>query len=419
MIFHKKNTAYYLSFPMVDSATPESFKSGVSPVDTAYYKDGAGAWTSLAITDTASEIGATGIYEIDLTAAEMNHDLIVIKFSVSGAADTAFLFNMINNDYVADAVLDDNLSSHNNNGSLGKAIRQIVEGVVSAESSVNDASATTTSFITNLTETDDGFYNDKVLVFIDGNLSGESKPIKSYNGTTKAVSFDAIDAYTQPPADGDGFIILSSHVHPITQIANSVTTDIDANSTKLASIETDTQDLQTQIGAAGAGLTDLGGMSTEMKAEVNAEADTAIADAGLATANALAIVDGLIDAIKAVTDLLPNSGALTDLASAADLATVDSKVDSILTDTGTSIPALIAALNDVSVTDILTTQMTESYAAPTAAPTLAQALYMIQQFLTEFTITNTTYTVKKLDGSTVAATYELDDLSPTGNTRDT
>ena len=36
-------------------------------------------------------------------------------------------------------------------------------------------------------------------------------------------------------------------------------------------IETDTQDLQTQIGTAGAGLTDLGGMSTSMKAEINTE----------------------------------------------------------------------------------------------------------------------------------------------------
>jgi cytidylate kinase len=93
-IEHKKNTAYYLAFPAVDSTSPESFKTGVSPVDTAYYKDGAGAWTSLAITDTAAEIGATGVYEIDLTAAEMNHDQVIIKFAVSGMADTAFMFDM-------------------------------------------------------------------------------------------------------------------------------------------------------------------------------------------------------------------------------------------------------------------------------------------------------------------------------------
>lgn len=36
-----------------------------------------------------------------------------------------------------------------------------------------------------------------------------------------------------------------------------------------------------EIGAAGVGLTDLGGMSTAMKAEVNAEADTALADINL------------------------------------------------------------------------------------------------------------------------------------------
>jgi hypothetical protein len=36
-----------------------------------------------------------------------------------------------------------------------------------------------------------------------------------------------------------------------------------------------------EIGAAGAGLTDLGGMSTGMKAEVNAEVDTALADINL------------------------------------------------------------------------------------------------------------------------------------------
>ncbi len=40
---------------------------------------------------------------------------------------------------------------------------------------------------------------------------------------------------------------------------------------KQTDIETDTQDIQTQIGTAGAGLTDLGAMSTAMKAEINTE----------------------------------------------------------------------------------------------------------------------------------------------------
>ena len=47
----------------------------------------------------------------------------------------------------------------------------------------------------------------------------------------------------------------------------------------------------------------------------------------------IATVDTVVDAIKAVTDNLPNSGALTSLATAAALATVDSNVDAILVDT--------------------------------------------------------------------------------------
>jgi len=82
--------------------------------------------------------------------------------------------------------------------------------------------------------------------------------------------------------------------------------------------------------------------------------------------------------------------------------------------------ASVAALNDVSVADVLTTQMTEAYAADGAAPTLAQALMMIQQKLGEFSISGTTLTMKKLDGSATAATFTLDDAtSPTSITRAT
>jgi len=97
--------------------------------------------------------------------------------------------------------------------------------------------------------------------------------------------------------------------------------------------------------------------------------------ANVATATALATVDTVVDAIKAVTDNLPNSGALSDLAAiladtnelqtnqgnwvtatgfatAAALATVDGIVDAILVDTDITIPALIAALNDLSAADV-------------------------------------------------------------------
>jgi hypothetical protein len=69
-------------------------------------------------------------------------------------------------------------------------------------------------------------------------------------------------------------------------------------------------------------------------------------------------------------------------------------------------------------TAVLTTQLTEAYAADGTAPTLAQAIFLIQQCIQEFAIASTTITVKKLDGATTAATYTLDDdTSPTSRTR--
>lgn len=69
-------------------------------------------------------------------------------------------------------------------------------------------------------------------------------------------------------------------------------------------------------------------------------------------------------------------------------------------------------------TTLWTTALTEAYNADGAAPTPAQALFMILQYLTEKAVSGTTLTVKKLDGSTTAATFTLSDAtSPTSITR--
>ena len=92
---------------------------------------------------------------------------------------------------------------------------------------------------------------------------------------------------------------------------------------KLTDIETDTA----VIGALGAGLTDLGGMSTGMKAEVNVEADSALSDYDpptkaemdtghglLATEAKQDTIDGIVDAILVDTAVIGALGAgLTDL----------------------------------------------------------------------------------------------------------
>ena len=76
----------------------------------------------------------------------------------------------------------------------------------------------------------------------------------------------------------------------------------------------------------------------------------------------------------------------------------------------------IGNLNDFDPT----AQMTESYAVAGVAPSMEEALFMIQQKgnVGDFTVAGADYIIKKLDGVTQAATYTLDDSgNPTGATR--
>ena len=113
-------------------------------------------------------------------------------------------------------------------------------------------------------------------------------------------------------------------------------------------------------------------------------------------------LQGELDGIQADTE---------DIQTRLPAALVGGRIDATIDATGMEAGAIDA---------ILTRQMTESYAADGAAPTLAQALFEIMQALTEFAISGTTITVKKRDGSTTAMTFTLDSAThPTSRTRAT
>lgn len=76
-------------------------------------------------------------------------------------------------------------------------------GIVST--SVNDASATTTSFVTALTETTTDHYKGRIIVFTSGAVAGQATDITAYNGTTKAVT---VTALTEAPANSVTFVIV-------------------------------------------------------------------------------------------------------------------------------------------------------------------------------------------------------------------
>lgn len=154
---------------------------------------------------------------------------------------------------------------------------------------------------------------------------------------------------------GGSFVIMMAGATNMAQFRMEIDLQADVNVTHVAGtaqtagdIIADTNDLQTQIGTAGAGLTALG--------------DTRIAN----------------------------------------------------------LDATMSSRSTLTAASILTTALTESYAADGATATLSQLLYMIYSGLVEFSISGTTITCKKLDGTTTAMTFTLNDgTNPTSRTRAT
>lgn len=91
-------------------------------------------------------------------------------------------------------------------------------------------------------------------------------------------------------------------------------------------------------------------------AQVNAEVDTAISDAALATAANLAIVDGVVDEIKAKTDNLPSSpaavgsnmGTVTSVTNPVTVGTNNDKTGYSISGTKTTLDAL----NDITAASV-------------------------------------------------------------------
>jgi len=117
-LLRTKNAIAYLEFPMVSTNDPESFISGETVADAAYYKDAGGAWTALPIAATVAEIGSTGMYHLTLSATEMGHDLIIIKLTSSGAQDQAIIIQTDTNPKI-DSIL---ASVENIGGGSGGAV---------------------------------------------------------------------------------------------------------------------------------------------------------------------------------------------------------------------------------------------------------------------------------------------------------
>jgi hypothetical protein len=266
------------------------------------------------------------------------------------------------------------------------------------------------------------------VVAISGDATAADNEEKFFDGTGYAGTNNVIPTVTtltgHTAQTGDAYARLGAPA------GASVSADVAAIKAQTAAIETDTQDLQTQIGTDGAGLTNMPWSATwdaEVQSEVadalavydpptNAEmeARTLVAadyvvvgdtiagvttvttttnltnlPAAAATAAALAVVDGIVDDIKAVTVKLdtaleldvavyrftenaleeaPTGGSAPTVEEIrAEIDTNSTKLADILTDTGTTIPAQNSGLNNLSAAQV-------TAAVPTASENAAAVI---------------------------------------------
>ena len=123
-------------------------------------------------------------------------------------------------------------------------------------------------------------------------------------------------------------------------------------------------------------------------------------------------VDTVVDAILVDTAVIGSAGA--GLTAVPWNAAWDAEVQSEVADGLAAYDPPTKAEMDA----MWTTAMTESYASDNSTMTPAQALYMILCTVSEFSVSGTTITGKKLDGSTTAMTWTINDAtSPTSRTR--
>jgi phage baseplate assembly protein W len=221
----EKNVAYRVTFPILDG--DGDLVSGAAGLDSEISKD-AGAFADC--TNEATEIAASsGMYYLDLTATEMNADTVavIVKTTTTGAKTTPIVL------YPEEA------------GDIRVNLTQCNGNTVAAGAIPNAAADAAGGL-----PVSDGGGLDLDAILADTNeLQGDW-----VNGGRLDLLLD---------------LVLADTGELQTDWVNGGRLDL-----ILDAILADTA----VIGAAGAGLTDLGGMSTAMKAEVNAEADTALTD---------------------------------------------------------------------------------------------------------------------------------------------
>ncbi len=225
------------------------------------------------------------------------------------------------------------------------------------------------------------YYNYQLVLLVSGTGAGQARFITAYVGATKVATMNR--NWVTNPDSTSVFVIFPFDQVPgasaptAAQVADAVWDELRGD--------------HTTSGTFGQGVV------------TNSLAPDSI------TATAIAA-----DAIGS-SELAAAAAAEIATAVRSELAVELARVDAAVTTRAT--PAQV----NTEVVDVITVDvLADSVATDGTRPTVGQALLMIARFLQERSVSGTTVTVKKEDGSTTSMTFTLNDAtSPTSITRNT
>jgi len=364
--FGRKNVAYRITFPILDA--DGDLVTGATGLDSEVSKDGG---TFADCVNEATEIAtSSGVYYLDLTSTEMNADTVavIVKTTSSGAKTTTLvIYPLKDGDIVAN-------------------MTQVGGQTASASGTVTFPAATLAS-TTNITAGTIATVTNRVTANTD-QLAGQTVTAAT------AVTFPSIISSLTAAGVRSELAVELGRIDTTvgSRLASAgYTAPLSAAGTR-AAIGLASANLDTQIAALP-----LASVWTSTRA--------AYLDSVLLAANSNRTVQ--VTGSNHVAADLHESQPGSIHATTFDAGAIDAAA--LATDAASEIAGAV-----------LTTAMTESYRATNAAPTLAQAAFELIAHMGEASISGTTKTLKKTDGSTTAKTFTLDSsTTPTSITETT
>lgn len=410
-------------------ATTITLRSGASAT-TDYYKNsgvqilsgtGAGQFRFITAYNGSTKVATVSAWATNPDATSV---YAIIPFgAIAGATAPTASENAI-------AVWDELRSSHTAAGTFGQWFQQVFRSNTaqagSAGSITLDASASATNDL----------YKYAIISVIAGTGAGQSRQCNGYTGSSKVATVGV--NWTVAPASDSVFMItpLGVDAATVAAIASAVWEETRAAHATAGTMgEFVTADAQRIGGNATAGTnaknafdgaTGYGFINCTMPTTTNVtNRVTANTDQISGDATSGTNLKNALNGTGGVTISAALTGNITGNMTGNITGSLSGSVGSVTGDVGGSVGSVTTvsdktgySLSNAGIDALFTRQLTESYAADAAAPTVAQALMLIQQTLGDFSISGTTLTVKKVDGSTTAASFTLNDSSaPTAITR--